>query len=225
MAKYVADEKFICSIWPGEMEHIQRFHGPSPRVDPKNGGNGTWYRLKPVPKGAKPFVLRVTDMFEHPKDVLKSAERGRTELESNLITCEEIVADLLRHWIGNMLGLPHGALPGIGEIISEVPKQSELEELKEQQQAFMEYLFMEGERLSRDAGVHHITPTMRVAAEYLDKPRLWSHPGQSLQTTPCFHCRQPIPNDATVCFQCGGRQDNVPTAKSKGVPEPVGAGS
>ena len=210
MGKYVASEKYICSIFPGPMPEVRMGHGPTP--NPRDG-NLTVYQLKPVKKGDKPFVLKVSDSFEHPVDALKTAEQGRTIYDTNLVTCEEITNALLRHWVGNMVGLPHGALPGIMEIISEVPKQAELRQLEEQQQAYMEYMFMEGERIARDKSVDQISPPMKLAAEHLGRERLWSHPAQSLKTVSCEHCRQQIPDDATLCHHCGGRQEAVIAAR------------
>lgn len=208
MGKYIADTTSIASIYPGFTEPIRRDHSPDSNP---NKGTSTWYRLKPVKKGGKAFVLEVSDCFEHKKDVCKSIDRGRITMEITPISVEEVCDDLLKHWVGNIVGLPHGALPGIMKIRGTVPQQEELEQMRAQQQAYMEYYFAEGERIYQsNEGVHKISPKSKMAAEYLGRPTLWSHPAKSTDEVPCRACRKTIAADAYVCSHCGTRLKALP---------------
>lgn len=209
MAKYVAESKWIASIYPGKLWPITKYVGPHP--NPRTA-RATVYKLNPVPRGGKPSLLEVTDAFQNVPNPMKAAESMKTDrIGSNMVfdsapvACEEICENLIQEWAGAMVGLPAGARPGIMVIVGTVPMQAEMKQLVEQQTVFCEYLFQEGERLARVNDWKGITQTMRDSAVWLGHERIWSSPAKSSDVVQCPACRQVIPSDASVCHHCGTR--------------------
>src|SRR5579859_5324432 len=65
MAKYIAESKWIYSIWPGKLEPIKLYHGPDPNP---LSGRCTTYWIPPVPPrgpASKPKGIEVADAFEN----------------------------------------------------------------------------------------------------------------------------------------------------------------
>lgn len=212
MGKYIAESRYIASIWPGQMEGIQMHHGPS--MNPKDG-TSTWYRLKPFKKerGSKlAYVIEVNDSFEHAKNELKSADQGHKVTDLNPVYADEIVQSLIKYWTGNYVGIPHEAKPGIMEIANSVPTQAELAQMQSQQNAFMEYWYLEGQRIAIDPsiGMKGIPPMSKLAAEYLGRKTNWSHPAESLTMVNCPACKTAIPEDSYVCSGCGTKLKALP---------------
>jgi hypothetical protein len=221
MARYVADSKYIASIFPGNLDRIKLYHG----VNPKPGsGRATVYCLPPVPREGRPVipedltnvkhvkqngrhfvVLEVSDAFENILNPLKSAESGTRVWDSGPVPCEEIIGTLMKHWTGNMVGVPPGATPGVMVINNSTPSQDETAIMLRAQNAFYEYMFQEGERLARENDWKHITDNMRDACDWLGHKRNWAHPGNSQSTINCPECKQPILADANVCHHCRTR--------------------
>lgn len=214
MAKYVADSLWIASIYPGKLWPITKYVGPNP--NPRSP-RATVYRLEPVSRGKKPFMLEVSDAFENVPNPQEASESNRADriganmvFNSKPVTCQELAANLIQEWAGGMVGLPSGALPGIATVIGTVPTQAELERITEQQTMFFEYLFQEGEKLHRLNDWKGITQTMRDACQWLGHERVWSTPASSSSVTNCPACRQIIPVDASVCHHCGTRVKALP---------------
>lgn len=204
MGKYVADVRRIASIYPGKLDRIRMNHGPTQR--PSDGAT-TWYELTPVAKNQQTAkqccVIEIYDSFEHSKDELKSAAQGQFVPGLHPISADAIVRHLLLQWTGNLVDFPPGALPGIMEITHSVPTQDELQQMKDQQMAYMEFIFMEAEREARIDVRRIPTERARMAADYLGRHTAWSHPSETAGTAPCPACRQSIPEDAYVCHLCG----------------------
>lgn len=214
MAKYTAESIWIASIYPGIVQPITKYHGPHP--SPRSA-RATVYRLKPVQRGGKPFLLEVSDAFENVPNPMKAAESMKSErigstmvFDSSPVACEEIVENLLQEWAGGMVGLPPGAAPGIIRLIGTVPTQDERERMTQQQTILYEYLFQEGERLYRQSDWKGITQTMRDAAVWLGHERIWSTPAKSSESVNCPGCNEVISSAAAVCKHCGTRIKELP---------------
>jgi hypothetical protein len=141
-------------------------------------------------------------MFEN---VLNPMEEGHNRWMSKPVPYGEIVEFVLRQWTGNMVGIPAGYHPGIMAVIGSVPTQAELDNMKETQTRYCEFLFQQAERLSRENLVKEITQNMRDSAIWLGRPRLWSDPALASAVKDCPECKQTIPDDAKVCHFCHTR--------------------
>ncbi len=204
--KFVAERRYICSIWPGELEPISVNVGRQPT---KDKGRRTVYELEPVKRGGKPFVIEITDMFE---DVPNPAKGDGSVLlfDAKPVDCGESVTNCLNIWTRNIFGVPDGAAMGIMEIVNTAPTGPERATLLETQTALMEWLFQEGERLDQEKKWKFITAPMRLSAEWLGRPRRWANPGQAAESSPCPACQQIIPDAASVCHHCGTRVRALP---------------
>lgn len=209
MAKYIADTKYICSIWPGKVEPQRRNYGPTRESSGKRAVRSTLYELEPVKRNQKPpyFVLEVCDCFEDVIDVVGTSattERGQRPRLPKPVPVENIVSDLLNAWTGGIFleGMPNEAKPGIGEIVNSAPSQKELEALKAQQTLYMEYLFQAGEMYHKQNQWKNITENMRLAAEWLGHSREWSSRAIAKNSGPCPLCTQIIPDTAIFCPAC-----------------------
>lgn len=193
----VADATYICSIYPGQKPRIFKPFGPSYK---RSGGTSFWYSLKPVKRGGKPFVLKVTDMFQHYRDPLNAGQPWKTDP----VECNQIADNLITEWAGNIPNLPPGAFPGIMRIIGTVPMQSEIEQMEEGLQSYFEFLFLEGDQMSK-SNPKWVSPEHRLAAEWLGRMTPWANASQALRDTICPSCKQPIPLDAARCHMCGAQ--------------------
>ncbi len=209
MARFEADRRYICSIYPGTLTPVRRHYGVSVAgLGPSRAASSTLFQLKPVPRSIcqkSPFVLVVEDSFEQIPNFL--GQRG--ERTPRLVPCEEIVQDLLTQWVGGLFNVPPGARPGVGEISNSVPSVAEMSGLMTQQTSYFEYWFLQGEAIAKqDEGtikVHgsQITPMMRLAADWLGEKRNWSDPKIARDAVSCPFCKVSIPGDAFVCANCG----------------------
>lgn len=230
MAKYVAESVWIASIYPGAMPPITKNVGPKP--SPRSE-RATVYRLKPVPRDRwkKPHLLEVTDAFENVPNPIKAAESNRGDriganmvFDTSPVPCEEIAANLIQEWAGNMVGIPPGASPGIMQIVGTTPTEAELEQLFRMQSLFFEYLFQEGEKLARVHDYKGITQTMRDASVWLGHERVWSVPQDSKAVSNCPACTKVINAAALVCEHCGTRVKALPpelAALNPALPGPI----
>jgi hypothetical protein len=201
MSKQILDSKYICSIYPGDLPPMKFYQGESP--NPASPRCVT-YEMKGVPKGSEPAVIEVSDAFENVHDILAST-RKRRAFSSKIVPCERTTNNILQHWAGNMVGVPTGMGPGIMEIANSAPTTAEIAELERRQTAFFEFMFAEGERLMADKRMKEITQPMVLAAEWLQRKTTWAS-ATFVNTTPCRHCKQDIPQDASVCYVCGRDQ-------------------
>lgn len=215
MGKFTPDVRRIASIYPGKIQPEIMNHGPSQY---RKNGCTTRYQLEPVPKNrATPkqaCVIEIYDSFQHSKDELKSAASNTYVGDITPVSCEEIVNYLITKWTGNLVNLDSDAKPGIMEIVGTVPTLAEIEQMKDQQQAYFEHFFREGSRLAASKDEHaarQISPEMKLAAEYLGREAIWSHPGKSLRTAECMACLAEIPVDACVCQHCGTKLRELPS--------------
>ena len=222
MSRYIADVRFICSIYPGKLEAVRRNYGRSLDNEGRGAERSTLFKLEPVPRGGKPFILPVYDSFESVIDVMAMSTIGGTPQKRRApkpVPVETIISDLLNCWTGGLFDVPSGAKPGIGEIsllpaqvrelnkTGELPEdigvaKEELDQLNSQQTLYFEYLFTEGERLHKQNNWKEITETMRLAADWLGYQREWSHKAIARDSGPCPLCTAIIPNAAVVCPSC-----------------------
>jgi len=207
MGQFKPNSLYIASIYPGRRERIIKPFGPTMH---RSDGTSTSFELKPVKKGGKPYVIEVPDMFQHSKDPLKTANQGKQAFSLDPVPCEEIAAELVRVWGENIPDLPFGAGPGIMILIGTTPQQHEVETMKAMLQAYCEHYFLDGERIARDVGMHGINAEHKLAADYLERPRNWSHPGRALEMIPCPLCKKAIAADSIICGECGTRLKEVP---------------
>ncbi|MEY4299378.1 MAG: hypothetical protein RIR25_614 [Verrucomicrobiota bacterium] len=215
MPRYIADVKYIASIYPGPLEAVRRNYGPSRESNGPKVQRSTVFRLEPVPREGKPHVIEVVDSFEDVLDIVgSSAEQKRGERPRMIkpVPVESIVADLLNVWTGGLYNVPQGATPGIMEIQplqselrqgkTPVPSLSELRQMTEMQTLYFEFLFSEGERYHKQSDWNNITGAMRLAAEWLGYSRVWSNRAIARDSTPCPFCTTMISSSALVCPQC-----------------------
>src|SRR6185312_10003537 len=198
MPKYVAESRYIASIYPGQLEPIRLYHGPS--FDPKSG-RCTMYRIPPVPRGDKPFVLEVSDAFE---TVLQLTPDG-SEKVSKPVVVDETVKTLLHNWAENIAEFP--GRPGVMEIAGPEPTEDELRQMREQQTVLFEALYHQGKLLSVNDW-KRITEPMRMAGTYLGRSDSWLNPENS--GVECPACAEPISSRAAICKHCGYKIRAVP---------------
>lgn len=227
MAQYIADVRFIASIFPGQLPTIRRHYGPSRESEGRNAQRSTAFTLQPVPRGKKPFVLPVYDSFENVLDIMAMSAMGSRPEKPRLpkpVPVETIVADLLKEWTGGLFNVPQGAMPGVMEIrplkvelekfektgALPGPTSGELDQMTATQTLYFEYLFTEGERLHKQSNWKEITDYMRLAAEWLGYEREWSHRAIARDSGPCPFCQSIIPNTAIVCATCQRQVREVP---------------
>ncbi len=197
MSEYKPQVEYICSIYPGKLPVITRHYGPSLEAQGPNAVRRTNFELLPVPRGEKPFVLRVYDSFQTVLDIRTGKQTGTTP-----VPVEEICDDLLDKWVGNLFNVPAGAKPGVMKIANTSPSSDELRQMESQQALYMAHFFSEGERLHREAHSDQITDMMRLSAEYLGEKRIWSDPAIARDSAPCPLCTTMVPNLAFICPAC-----------------------
>lgn len=233
MARYIADVRFIASIYPGKLPDIRRNYGKT--LDGEGFGveRSTLFHLEPVKRGDKPFILPVYDSFESVLNIFElSALKGQAQKPRmpKPVRCQDIMADILKEWTGGLHNVPAGAMPGVGEV-SLLPSQlkefnssgkmpaglaqDELSQLESQQTLYFEYLFTEGERLHKEANWKEITETMRLAADWLGYQREWSHRAIARDSGPCPLCTSIIPNAAIFCPHCHQQVRAMPAEIAK----------
>lgn len=209
MGRFTADTRYIASIYPGKVDRVTMNHGPSPNR--KNGAT-TWYELKPVKRGTKPYVIEIADSFQHSKDEIKSAVSGTTVNAIDPVSCDEIADYLIRYWTGNLVNVPQDCLPGIMKIRGTVAQQSEIQQMKDQQEGFFEYWYSEGERLATANKLDAISPIMKLSCDYLGRPRGWANMNVASNKIDCPACKASIPGDACVCQFCGTKLRALPAS-------------
>jgi hypothetical protein len=219
VARYQADAAFICSIYPGKLPVIRRNYGTSVHGEGKGANRSTTFKLEPVARGEKPFVLPIYDSFEEILDIAGLSAVTNTPKKPRIskpVPVEAIVADLLKEWTGGLFNVPAGAMPGIillnpmkvelkkfeADNSLPGPNPGELQQMIAQQTAYFEYLFSEGERLDAQKEWKEITDTMKLAADWLGHARTWSHRAIARDSSPCPLCTEIIPNAAAVCPRC-----------------------
>lgn len=226
MAKYTAEVRYIASIWPGKLEPITLYHGPSPVVSSKRS---TQYKLQPVARGLKPFVLEVADGFENVFDPMTIGSNSSQRMRSKPVDGAETVNVLIKHWAGNIVDMPPGGGMGIREIIGTVPQKQELEQMREELTVFCEYKFQQGEQHHRQNQWKEITQTMRDCASWLEKDTIWANPASASELINCVACGELVKPRASVCKHCGYQLRALPpeiAALNQGrtplrAPEPV----
>lgn len=219
MAKYVADMLAIASIYPGELEPIRRSYGPSRDSTGPKAVRSTLFRLDPVPRGKKPFVLEVYDSFEDILNPMQQEGSGRGRMQKP-VPVQNIVDDLLGRWTGSMYNVPAEARPGIIQIVGTVPTSGEVRQMEEQQSAYFEYWFAQGEALYRGdpttiENYKTYSKEMRLAANWLDRSRPWSDARIASESEPCKWCTTIIPKLAIFCPQCQKQVRDIPEGMSK----------
>ena len=222
MAKYVADMKCIASIYPGQLQDQRRSYGPSRESSGPKAQRSTLFHLDPVPRGSKPpyCVIEVYDSFEDVLDVMNQSgsQGGNTGPRPRIqkpVPVDTIIADLLTAWTGGLYNVPPGAKPGVIEIIGSVPTQAERRQMEEQQAAYFEYWFGQGEALYRGdpttiQNYKTYTTEMRLAAEWLGRQRPWSDVSLAAQLVACKWCTSLVPEQAIFCPQCQKQLQAVP---------------
>lgn len=230
---YTAETRYICSIYPGILPTIKRNYGPSADGIGPAAVRQSLFQLKPVPKGSKPgyFVLPIQDCFE---SVLDFKDPKGPKL-AKPVPCEEILADLLTHWVGGLHNVPPGAKPGVGEIINATPSRDELLALRAQQVLYFNYWFLQGEAISNGqenaikAHGSMITDLMILAADWLGERRKWSNPEIARDAKPCPFCQELISELAIVCPNCSREVQAIPdhlrNLGSQRAPSPAPASS
>jgi hypothetical protein len=193
----IVDDVVIASLYPGQKPRISKPFGPDIK---RSKGATTWFELKPVKRGGKPFLLKVSDMFQHYRDELNSGKPWKVDP----VECTQIADNLVTEWAGNIPNLPPGAFPGIMRIIGNVPTQDELEFMREGMTAYFEFMFLEGDQMSKQ-NPKWVSPEHRLAAEWLGRATPWANSSQALRDTICPSCKQPIPLDALRCHLCGAQ--------------------
>ncbi len=219
MARYVAETACIASIYPGQLEDIRRSYGDSrDSVGPKSR-RSTLFHIPPVPRGARPpyYVLELPDCFEDVLDIMAQGghQGGPRPRIPKPVPVEAIVSDLLGRWTGGLFNVPVGAMPGVIQIIGTVPTQKELKQMETQQAAYFEYWFSQGEGLFRGDpttvnNYKTYTTEMRLAAEWLGRPRPWSDPRIAADSENCPWCTTVISNQAIFCPNCRKQVREIP---------------
>lgn len=201
-SRYQAEIAYIASIYPGPVDPQRRSYGPTRESSGPSAVRSMLYELTPVERGDKPFVMELCDCFQDVIDVQQLSIENTKQRMPKPVDVNEIVNDLLKVWTGGLIGVPQGAKPGIIKIINSVPSQAELREMMSAQTIYFEYLFNEGERLHQEKKWDLITPTMRLAATWLDRKRTWAQQNMSASSGPCPLCYEMVPNEAVFCNAC-----------------------
>jgi hypothetical protein len=220
MGRYIADVRFLASIYPGKITPIRRNYGTSLHGEGKGANRSTLFELEPVARGKKPFVLPIYDSFEEILDIValsSMANSPRKPRGSKPVSSDSIVADLLKEWTGGLFNVPQDASPGIMEIrpmkvemekfyrdARELPGPNvgEIKYMTDRQTQYFEFLFTEGERHHKQNNWKEITETMRIAAEWLGHDREWSSRAIAKESGPCPLCTQIVANAAIFCPSC-----------------------
>lgn len=255
--RYEPDRRYIASIYPGRLGDIYRDYGPSRECSGPNAIRRSCYHLEPVARGTKPYVIEVMDCFQNIQDFVRTQGHGNKgkAYQAAPVPVEEIIADILLQWTGGLFNVPPGAKPGIIEIfptkadlnlceskgrnavtgrlnMMPVPAMAELNEMMTMQTAYFEFFFNEGEKIQRgDTEARelwkYITEPMRLAAEWLNRPRPWSNPSMRSEDVPCPWCRTLIDPLSIVCAHCGRQVTAAPAhlAALDGSVEGVEAGT
>ena len=58
-------------------------------------------------------------------------------------------------------------------------------------------------------------PTMRLAAEWLERPNEWSNPAAGADNVACPLCTRVIPGKAIICPECGHQIKEMPAELAK----------
>ena len=206
MARYTAEVAYIASIYPGQLEPQRRNYGPSLASAGKAAVRSSLFQLEPVKRGEKPFVLTISDCFEDILDLGQLGVGGNNKARTaKPVPVESIVLDdLIARWTGGLFGVPQDAKPGVMKINNTMATKDEMREMMEMQTRYFEYMFSEGERIYKDkpAG-ESVTATMRIAAEWLMRPRLWSNTSMAAASAPCPFCREMrLDPEAYICAKC-----------------------
>lgn len=200
MSEYKPAVKYICSIYPGKLPILTRHYGPSLQAQGPEAIRRSSFGLQPVPRGEKPFLLRVYDSFQTVLDIRTGKPTGTMP-----VPVEEICDDLMNQWVGNLFNVPSGAKPGVMVIANTSPTMNvggEYQQMETQQALYMAHFFSEGERLHREAHSDQITEMMRLAAEYLGEKRIWSDPAIARDAIKCPLCTTMVPAMAFICPAC-----------------------
>lgn len=199
MAKFEADLKYVASIWPGQMPDIALNHGPSPHV---NSPRRTVYKLKPVPRNRPPYSIEIHDSYENVLDLMGGVNVG-SKWQSRIVPVDTIVRQLLKEWAGGLPGVPPGAAPGIIEVVNRAPSTRELDQMREQQTIYAEFMWAAGREHYQHDDWKGITEHMRLMALWLGKHDEWADPAMAKNLVSCPHCFENIHPEATVCKHCG----------------------
>lgn len=209
MARYIAEEAYICSIYPGQPEPLRRNYGPSRDSVGKSAMRSSLFVLPPVGRKEKPFVLTLSDCFEDVLDVMSQSGHsgGPRPRMPKPVPVETIVEDLVGRWTGGIFNVPDGARPGIMQINNSAPSQAELKQLREQQGQYFEYWFAQGEALFRGDpttvnNYKTYTTEMRLAADWLGRSRPWSDVTIAAESVSCQWCTTVVSNLAIYCPNC-----------------------
>lgn len=212
MAQYVADEKCIASVYPGQLPDQRRSYGPTRESIGPKAQRSTLFHMPSVPRGGKNkfAVIKCYDSFEEGLDVMAQNGLGKNEQRPRIqrpVPVESIIDDLMTAWTGNMFNVPAGARPGVMPIVGTVPTQDEMAQMREQQALYFEFWFAQGEALARgdkqvvDDYKRHSTE-MRLAADWLGRDRPWSNARVAVESGPCPFCTTIISNMAIICPAC-----------------------
>ena len=234
--RYVAEVRFIGSIYPGELEIVRRFYGPSIHASGKGAERVSRFALKPVPRGEKPFILPIHDSFEEVLDVMALSATTNNPVkptQSKPVPVEQIVTDLIEKWTGNLANVPSGAKPGVSEVhlldrqvaeyqrtgalpdsvlnskLSGIP-QDEYDQLVQQQTSYFEYWFGQGELLHDQKKFDQISPIMRLAADWLGHRRPWTNKDWVVENVACPFCTELVPEEALFCPRCRNQIKLIP---------------
>ncbi len=200
--RYQAEIAYLCSIYPGKLEAQRRNYGPTRDSNGPKAVRSSLFELEPVDRGAKPFILELCDSFEDILDIQQLNIQNTKARISKPVDVQTIANDLLSVWTGGLIGVPQGAKPGIMLIANSTPSQGEKQQMMEMQTMYFEYMFNEGERLHQEKKWDSITETMRLAAVWLDRKRVWAHRNMSADSGPCPLCHSMVPNEAVFCNEC-----------------------
>lgn len=243
MARYVSDSVYIASIYPGELASISRNVGPRPEI---NSPRRTTFKLKPVKRGETPFVMEVSDSWENIHNPMRSHKRSE-QWESKIVDCNEIRADIVKEWAGNIFDCPAGAsmgvmaISGVGtssepcaacktglphsqaELLKfHGPTEVEMTQLLDMQTRFAEWSFQRGEEAVRDKKTAEIRGIWRTMAIWLGRKTTnnWATPALAAHDVNCVWCQTLISPNARVCATCG-REQEEDDAESTDASEPI----
>ena len=233
MAKYIAETICIASIYPGQLPDQRRNYGPTRDSVGNKAMRSTNFHLEPVPRGKKPFILEVSDCFEDVIDLVQQSGNQGGAARPRMpkpVPVETIVSDLIASWTGGMFNVPAGAKPGVIQIAGSVPTQKEMSQMEEQQAAYFEHWFSQGEGLYRGDpatidSYKTYTAEMRLAAQWLGRMRPWSDAKMATELVPCPFCTKLISDRAIVCPECQRQVAEIPAhlAALQGAAEKPGA--
>lgn len=238
MPRYIADVRFIASIYPGQLPDVRRHYGPSMNSTGVGAQRSTLFHLPPIKRGERPFILPIYDSFEEILNPMARPDQsGRKPRLTNPVPVDTIVADLLKEYTGGLYGVPEGAKPGVIEVHldSLTPQQmndlqnkgitpktptsgipgDEYAQMVDQQTRYFEYWFTVGEQIySRDPKITQqygdFTETMRLAADWLGHKRPWTNKDYVLENVACPWCTTLIPQNAIVCPTCQKQVKQAP---------------